>query len=130
MLMRFLKIVCGLILILGLIIIINAQNKHETILKGVVMDGLGSVLPKAQIIALGKNGKKIEAVTDANGVYGLSLSKGIYTIQIKREPFKTFIIKEYQIAYGNQKMQLDVSLICEDCLPIEDSSRSYPKRLR
>ncbi len=86
------------------------------------MDSLGSIVPNVQITAQNKIGKRFEAVTNEEGNYNLTLPEGIYTIQIIHSPFKTFIIKEYQVTHSVKKMELDVSLICEKCELIEHPS--------
>lgn len=113
--MKFLQI---LALMLALAAFANA---HKAFLSGVVMDELGAVIPNAEIKVKEKGGKTFSARSKKDGTYRLELKNGIYQIEFIREPFQSFVVVDYLVA-ENQKMQMDVALLCKDCEIIEHQS--------
>lgn len=97
------------------------QSNTDGIISGVITDEFGSLTPDVQIVAKTKDGNTVHAKSALNGTYELRLPKGIYSLTFKRPPFKTFSVAEYQIS-DDARMKLDVSLICEDCEPVESLS--------
>lgn len=87
-----------------------SEDGHST-LTGTVLDDYGAVIVGAKIVALGKDGTRLEAVVDENGAYVIKLPFGDYILQISKEGFCPTVFREYRIVnstYG--KMSLDIAL--------------------
>lgn len=108
----------SLIVILSLAAVANSQDKGKTKLSGDVFDSFGAVIAEALIVAKNKDEKAFATRSTANGTYELLLTPGVYSIQFKKPPFKPFVVEEFQVA-NVDRMRFDVSLICENCIPIE-----------
>ncbi|HMU34438.1 MAG TPA: carboxypeptidase-like regulatory domain-containing protein [Pyrinomonadaceae bacterium] len=104
-----------------------AQNESPTTISGIVTDVFGSQISGVEIMFKARNGKTFTIASNSGGEYQTSLESGIYSLKFVKAPFKTFEIPEYQILW-NSKMRLDVSLICEDCILIDDDLSALPQQ--
>jgi len=113
--MKVIGTIVGLLLVCTYSISVYAQRDTGAAVRGVVTDAFGAVVPEALVIATSKTGKKFESKSGSDGRYKLRMpSGGVYKIQVVFKPYKVFVIDEYQLI-GSANLNLDVSLICEDC---------------
>ncbi len=107
------KVVRIFLLVVGLAIIVNAQNQASTseksILSGMVLDEYGVGVPDAKLTFSDKTGKSAQAVTDNQGVFQTELSGGKYNIEVRRLGFVQYKLEDYKVA-NKSKMQLDFCL--------------------
>ncbi len=110
--MKFLRV---LIVIFGLAVFANGQNVEKTFaLSGTVFDPAKVGVPKTEIIAVNKNGREFQIISDANGIYKISIPFGNYTITFQKDGFKKSIYTDFenQSVYENK---LDVILEITNC---------------
>ena len=120
--MRILKI---LILLFGIPLFVSAQTNNTSKLTGIVYDAQGSVVVDARVMAKGPNGKVFEGITNAEGIYVLTLAynkyeagstfkEARYDITVKAHAFKNSVTNGFVFIPSQfGAMHLDIALEVE-----------------
>ncbi len=85
------RILQALVLIIGLAVFANAQEKEKFFtLSGIVHDYSEekAVVPLTEIVAENKDGRSFKTTSDKKGIYKLSIPFGEYTLIFHKEGFK------------------------------------------
>jgi len=110
------KVLHTLVLIIGLAVFANAQNKSRFC--GTITDEQGAVLPVTAIEGKSSKGNKFKINTDSNGNFDTEIFDGLYKILIKASGFKKVVMKNKLIPTESGK-----------CIQIELKSNVPPHQI-
>ena len=119
------RLIILIALTLFLSMVASSQTKKSGVMIGTVTDSFGSLITGAAVEAKNAAGREFATKTNAEGSYRLELPEGRYRISVRAPgtPFNVFMISDYQMPYLG-KMNLDVSLTCDNCEVVNSSKRN------
>jgi hypothetical protein len=82
------------------------------------MDSYGSLIDGVRISAKRSDGLTFFTKSSTDGRYTLSLPVGVFDLEFARNPYRSFLLQDYQVP-NTRRMRLDISLIRENCTPVE-----------
>ena len=101
------KVLQILVLVLGLVVFANAQNKSRFC--GTITDEYKDVISNATVKGESNEGNKFNVNTDSDGNFDLEIFDGLYKILIKADGFKKVIMKNQLLPY-DPRMCIQVEL--------------------
>ncbi|MGI8670409.1 MAG: TonB-dependent receptor domain-containing protein [Aridibacter sp.] len=98
------KSINGLLILLFLTalncVALYAQSTTGSI-AGTVVDQNGEVVPNATVTVKGTSGQQLTSVSSDNGTYKIpAVSNGIYTVTVKLEGFKSYVVSNVKVDVG------------------------------
>jgi hypothetical protein len=110
------KIFQILVLIFGLTVFVNAQNKQRFC--GTIRDEQGAIIANATVEGKSSKGYKIKVNTDTDGNFDTEILDGLYKILIRADGFKKKIIKNQLLPFEPR-----------NCIQIELKSNVPPHQI-
>ena len=98
------KRVLAIVIAMALFALPAAAQEQRGSIEGVVKDTSGAVLPGVTVTLEGGSGVKIDAVSDAEGVYRFpAVAVGTYTLSANLEGFKPTKVEQVRVGLGEIK---------------------------
>lgn len=101
----------SLSILLATLLLASAVFAQNTVLRGQVVDEVGAVIPNAEIILTGKDGKQRTAKTNYNGEFTIAnIPPGAYTLSSAFSGFQTYLVNDLKIPVANQPLVITLAV--------------------